>query len=80
MATRSFKTRLRRRHGLWCLHVGTPEGLWLEYRYASLPQARFFAAVFVLGPTSFPRPYRSWFRGPTRRSRMAGIQLEAVGG
>lgn len=69
MAPRSnFRTRVVQDEGFWTLQVGTPEGLWLEYHYPSLPQARYFAAVFGLGPPSFPRPHLSYFKKPRRKA------------
>ena len=38
----------------WQLRVKTPGGLSLEYSYASEAQARYFAAVFHLGPSRLP--------------------------
>jgi hypothetical protein len=52
----------------WQLKVKTPGGLSLEYSYASESQARYFAAVFHLGPTRLP-PADRIMPPPRRRSR-----------
>lgn len=65
----NFRTRVVQADGFWMLQVGTPEGLWLEYHLASLPQARYFAAVFGLGPPSFPAPHLTYFQEPREKWR-----------
>lgn len=56
-----------RRHGKkrWGVEVTLEEGEVRRYRYGSEAQARYFAAVFELGPSWLPPVSR---RGP-RRSR-----------
>ena len=75
----TFTTKVIQKQGHWTLEVGTPEGLCLEYRYASLPQARVFAAVFELGPPSFPAPFRTFFR-KSRRMRRRTAHLRVATG
>lgn len=60
---------LRDRRG-WGVEVVTREGEVRRYRYGSEAQARYFAAVFALGPRVLP-PVR-----PARRrkaARAAGV-------
>ena len=52
----------------WQLKVRTPAGLDLEYSYSTEAQARFFAAVFHLGPSKLPAAERM-SATPRRRSR-----------
>ena len=52
----------------WRLKVKTPAGLDLEYRYATEAQARYFAAIFELGPSRLPAADRILPSRP-RRSR-----------
>ncbi len=53
-----FRTELCRDKRSWALKVTTPSGDAYEYRYRSEKQARYFAAVFALGPTWLPQPSR----------------------
>jgi hypothetical protein len=68
----SFKTKVMQGKGFWTLEVRTPEGLCLYYRYDNLPQARYFAAVFELGPPSFPTPFKTYFRAQKRGRKSRG--------
>lgn len=52
----------------WQLKVRTPGGLSLEYRYPTEAQARYFAAIFQLGPSKLPAAERIC-AVPRRRSR-----------
>ena len=52
----------------WQLKVKTPGGMSLEYSYASEAQARYFAAVFHLGPSRLPAADRI-LPPPRRRTR-----------
>jgi len=52
----------------WQLVVRTPGGLALEYNYSSEQQARYFAAVFHLGPSRLPAADRI-IPPPRRRTR-----------
>ncbi len=52
----AFTTRLTRSQDLWALKVTTPAGEKLTYRYGSESEARYFAAIFQLGPTFVPEP------------------------
>ena len=52
----------------WQLVVRTPGGLALEYNYSSEAQARYFAAVFHLGPSRLPAADRI-LPPPRRRTR-----------
>jgi hypothetical protein len=54
-----LKTEIRRAGRLWAVHVDTPGGVRLEYRYGSESQARFFAAGFDLGPDIVPPALRA---------------------
>ncbi len=49
-------TRLARADDLWLVRVTGPEGEKLEYTYGSERQARYFAAIFQLGPARLPPP------------------------
>jgi hypothetical protein len=64
-----FLTRVSEGQGFWMLEVKTPEGLCLEYRYASRAQARFMAVIFEMGPPSFPAPFRTFFQTVNKRSK-----------
>ena len=68
-AMATFKTRVTTGREFCALEVTTPEGLCLEYRYGSQAQARYMAAVFELGPSSFPDPFRTYFRSQKKRGR-----------
>jgi hypothetical protein len=52
----------------WQLKVRTPAGLDLEYSYSTEAQARYFAAIFQLGPSRLPAAERI-VASPRRRSR-----------
>ena len=52
----------------WQLKVKTPGGLSLEYSYPTEAQARYFAAVFHLGPSRLPAADRI-VPPPRRRTR-----------
>lgn len=45
---------LKQLAGQWKVRVERPDGRTVEYRYPSETQARFFAAVFALGPRQLP--------------------------
>jgi hypothetical protein len=64
----SYVTELSPTGAGWQLRVKTPGGLSLEYTYASEAQARYFAAVFSLGPSRLPAAERI-LPPPRRRSR-----------
>lgn len=51
----------------WKVRVEPPGGPLLVYRYGSRAQARFFAAIFKLGPMWFPRAHRIEERQPAPR-------------
>lgn len=53
-----YVTELFQEDGAWVVEVQTPAGMSLEYRYSSERQARYFAAVFSLGPSTLPTPLR----------------------
>jgi hypothetical protein len=53
---RNFHSELTRDAEDWVLRVKTPAGIELEYRYGSEAQARYFSAIFALGPTQLPVP------------------------
>lgn len=61
-------TMLRDRRG-YCVDVKTSAGEQRRFRYASEAQARYFAAVFSLGPTALPSL-------PARRRRKVREQAE----
>lgn len=65
----SYVTELAPTGEGWQLKVKTPGGLSLEYSYASEQQARYFAAVFHLGPSRLPAADR--IIPPTRRRSRA---------
>ncbi|MBL8956325.1 MAG: hypothetical protein JNK82_36465 [Myxococcaceae bacterium] len=65
----SYVTELAPTGEGWQLKVKTPGGLSLEYRYATEQQARYFAAVFHLGPSRLPPADR--IVPPTRRRSRA---------
>ena len=65
----SYVTELAPTGEGWQLKVKTPGGLSLEYSYASEAQARYFAAVFHLGPSRLPAADR--IIPPTRRRTRA---------
>lgn len=65
----SYVTELAPTGDGWQLKVITPGGLSLEYSYASEQQARYFAAVFLLGPSRLPAATRIVPPSPKRRSR-----------
>jgi hypothetical protein len=64
----SYVTELAPTGDGWQLKVKTPAGLDLEYRYATEAQARYFAAVFQLGPSRLPAADRIT-ASPRRKSR-----------
>jgi hypothetical protein len=64
----AYETELAPSGEGWQLKVRTPAGLDLEYSYASEAQARYFAAVFHLGPSKLPAAERI-VASPRRRSR-----------
>ncbi|WP_224363841.1 hypothetical protein [Hyalangium versicolor] len=64
---------LRDRRG-WSVKVLMREGGSRRYRYASEAQARFFAAVFELGPRTLPASARK-----RKRARTATLGVEAPG-
>lgn len=64
----SYVTELAPTGDGWQLKVRTPGGLSLEYSYASEAQARYFAAVFHLGPSRLPAADRIT-TPPRRRTR-----------
>jgi len=64
----SYVTELAPTGDGWQLKVKTPGGLSLEYSYASEQQARYFAAVFHLGPSRLP-PADRIMPPPRRRTR-----------
>lgn len=73
---------LRQEDGRWALRVKTPAGISMEYLYPSETQARYFAAVFALGPTTWPPPSRVIAIEPrkkprTRKRRMAALPIDA---
>src|SRR4051812_7612324 len=65
----SYVTELAPTGDGWQLKVRTPGGLSLEYSYASEAQARYFAAVFHLGPSRLPAADRILPPPPRRRTR-----------
>ncbi len=73
-----FSTRLSRTQDQWALRVVTPAGEKLLYRYSSEREARYFAAIFALGPTYVPdappapRPRRRAGKRAATGSRMTG--------
>jgi len=61
----------------WKVRVTPAEGKALVFRYASLSQARFFAAVFSLGPPRLPTSNR--VRERVRKTvREASSQYETL--
>lgn len=58
------RVALRRHRRSWGVEVTLKEGGVRRYRYGSEAQARYFAAIFELGPRWLPEPKRS-----RRRSR-----------
>jgi hypothetical protein len=44
--------------GRWVIRIPTAEGETLEFRCRSAQQARYFASVFELRPTWYPKPHR----------------------
>jgi hypothetical protein len=64
----SYVTELAPTDAGWQLKVRTPAGLTLEYHYGTEAQARYFAAIFQLGPTRLPAANRICVV-PRRRSR-----------
>ncbi len=60
----------------WALKVRTPGGLKLEYRYSTERQARYFAAIFSLGPTRLPPPTKIV---PHTRRKTRALQRPARG-
>lgn len=65
----SYVTELAPTGDGWQLKVRTPGGLNLEYSYASEQQARYFAAVFHLGPSRLPTADRILPPPPRRKTR-----------
>ncbi|MCE9673071.1 hypothetical protein LY474_35220 [Myxococcus stipitatus] len=61
------RVEVRRTRGGWGVEVHTGEGEVRCYRYRSEAQARFFAAVFQLGPRVLP-PESAPRRGKARRA------------
>lgn len=72
----SYVTELAPTGDGWQLKVKTPGGLSLEYSYASEQQARYFAAVFLLGPSRLPAADR--IIPPTRRRSRAVKRLHEL--
>jgi hypothetical protein len=66
-----MQTQLCRRGRAWTLKVSAPGKGVTEYRYGSERQARYFAAIFALGPSWVPPP-----PPPARRSRSKRALLE----
>ncbi|MCP3102111.1 hypothetical protein LZ198_24895 [Myxococcus sp. K15C18031901] len=61
------RVEVRETRGGWGVEVLTGEGEVRCYRYRSEAQARFFAAVFEMGPRVLP-PVRAPRRGKARRA------------
>lgn len=65
--------------GWWTLKVKASDGLWLEYHYKSVQQAKFMAAVFEMGPSVLPPagaihfPTREKKRVRQKRARQANV-------
>ncbi|MBK7863785.1 MAG: hypothetical protein IPJ65_35305 [Archangiaceae bacterium] len=89
MTNDTYLTELQPTADGWQLTVKTPGGLSLEYSYASEAQARFFAAVFKLGPSKLPPatrivppPHRRRGRRQAKRAHeldnVSGDELDAV--
>jgi hypothetical protein len=55
----------------WSVTVTPEEGAPVEYRYRSQAQARFFAAVFELGPQELPKAHRARGRKPVNAIRQS---------
>ncbi|AGC42171.1 hypothetical protein MYSTI_00822 [Myxococcus stipitatus DSM 14675] len=49
-----MRVAVREERGAWKVEVATLEGEVRRYRYESEAQARYFAAVFALGPRVLP--------------------------
>ncbi|MFZ5470897.1 MAG: hypothetical protein ACOZIN_15835 [Myxococcota bacterium] len=60
---------MTRRQQSFVLWVYTTEGPVLEYLCASREKARYWAAVFALGPTWLPPPTRVRPAGRARKAR-----------
>ncbi len=54
------RVELRQDRWGWRVEVVTRQGKVRRYRYASEAQARYFAAVFALGPRVLPPVRREW--------------------
>jgi hypothetical protein len=82
----SYVTELAPTGDGWQLKVKTPGGLSLEYSYASEAQARYFAAVFHLGPSRLPAadrivpPVRRRTRAVKRVHELDNIGTEEIDG
>jgi predicted Ser/Thr protein kinase len=62
----------------WSVKVILRRGGSRRYRYASEAQARYFAAVFELGPRVLPPTTRSSPR-PRKRAATAALPVETAG-
>lgn len=64
-------------HG-WSVKVVLRKGEARRYRYSSEAQARFFAAVFELGPRQLPLTARAR-RRQRRRASLAALSVDPMG-
>ncbi|MBI3181033.1 MAG: hypothetical protein HYZ28_02690 [Myxococcales bacterium] len=55
----AYQASVRREGDEFVVSLSAPGGFLLEYRYPSEAQARYFAAVFELGPSKLPVPLRA---------------------
>lgn len=62
----------------WRVLIPTTSGEVLEYAYRTRRSARYFAAVFRLGPTWFPRPDRITRPASSARTEMPQIPTGQV--
>jgi hypothetical protein len=70
---------LRRQGDLWVVRVTDTSERTFEYHYAFESQARYFAAVFELGPRKLPEPQRAVPRRTrSRRPRTVGAKAPLV--
>ncbi|MBF5043048.1 hypothetical protein FGE12_11680 [Aggregicoccus sp. 17bor-14] len=68
---------VRERRG-WSVHVRLQDGSVRRYPYASEAQARFFAAVFALGPRVLPLPSPRRRRTSPRAAQPSALRSAAA--